>query len=271
MRCACIFLALVCVTAFAGRSSTARVLRVCADPNNLPFSDRSGGGFENRLAELLAREIGANVQYTWWAQRRGFIRNTITAGQCDVVMGVPTSYDLVLRTDPYYRSTYVFVTRAEMTPAISTFDDPRLRTMRVGVQMIGDDGANSPPAHALARRGIVRNVKGYMVFGDYTTSSPQAPIVRAVAAGEVDIAVVWGPTAGYFARQSSRALRLTPVRPQIEQPFLPFVFDIAIGVRRGDSTLRAELNDALIRRRIDVSKLLDEYGVPRVGATQRGR
>jgi mxaJ protein len=272
LRCAAVLLAVVSVTAFAGRSSAgARILRVCADPNNLPFSNRRGDGFENRLAQLLAREIGANVQYTWWAQRRGFVRNTIMAGRCDVVMGVPTGYELVLRTDPYYRSTYVFVTRGDVTPPISTFDDPRLRTLRVGVQMIGDDGANSPPAHALARRGIVRNVRGYMVFGDYTSGAPQEPIVRAVASGELDVAVVWGPTAGYFARHSSRALRLTAVRPQIEQPFLPFVFDIAVGVRRGDSTLRAELNDALTRRRIDISKLLEEYGIPRVGATQRGR
>jgi mxaJ protein len=251
------------------RPAPVPTLRVCADPNNLPFSNRDGDGLENRLAELLAREVGARVEYAWWTQRRGFVRNTLNAGICDVVLGVPTSFDLVLRTAPYYRSTYVFVTRESLRPAIGSFDDPRLRTLRVGVQMIGDDGANSPPAHALARRGIHGNVTGFMVFGDYAHAAPQAPIVRAVERGTLDVAVVWGPTAGYFARTSSVPLRLTPVTPQIEQPFLPFVYDIAVGVRRGDTTLQAKLDGALKRRRVDVERLLDEYGVPRVTAARR--
>jgi mxaJ protein len=136
--------------------------------------------------------------------------------------------------------------------------------------MIGDDGANSPPAHALARRGIVENVRGFMVFGDYATEEPQAPIVRAVERGEIDVAVVWGPTAGFYAKRARVPLRLTPVSPQIEQPFLPFVYDIAVGVRRGDSTLRAELDAALRERRGDVERLLDEFAIPRVTATRRG-
>jgi mxaJ protein len=235
----------------------------------MPFSNSRGEGFENRLAELMADETGARVEYEWWTQRRGFVRNTLNADRCDVVMGVPTSFDLVLRTNPYYRSTYVFVTNEQVRPAITTFDDPRLRSLKVGVQMIGDDGANSPPAHALARRGIVGNVRGFMVFGDYAREEPQAPIIRAVERGEIDVAVVWGPTASFFAHGSRVPLRLTPVSPQIEQPFLPFVFDIAIGVRRGDSTLRAALDAALIRRRNDVDRLLDDFAVPRVTATRR--
>jgi mxaJ protein len=245
------------------------VLKVCADPNNLPFSNQAGEGFENRLAELLAGDLGARVEYTWWSQRRGFVRNTLNAGECDVVMGVPTSVDMVLRTDPYYRSTYVFVTRKTLTPALETFDDPRLRDLRVGVQMIGDDGANSPPAHALARRGIVSNVRGYMVYGDFRRPAPQSRIVDDVARGVLDVAVVWGPTAGFFARRERQSLRLVPVKPQIELPFLPFVFDIAIGVRRGDSTTRTRLNTALTRRRAEVEQLLDEFGVPRVMAARR--
>jgi len=253
----------------AGADTNDRVLRVCADPNNLPFSNTRGEGFENRLASLLASDMNARVDYTWWSQRRGFIRNTLNARRCDVVMGVPTGMDLVLRSNPYYRSTYVFVTRRTLEPELRTFDDPRLKRLRIGVQMIGDDGANSPPAHALARRGIVDNVRGYMVYGDYAHEAPLAPIMNDVAAGTLDVAVVWGPVAGYFARRSRVPLRLTPVSPQIELPFLPFVFDIAMGVRRGDSTLRAQLNDALARRHADVERLLDSYGVPRVGATRR--
>ena len=244
-------------------------LRVCADPNNLPYSDSAGRGFENRLAEILGEELGAGVAYTWWSQRRGFVRNTLNAGVCDVVMGVPSSFELVLRTTPYYRSTYVFVTRQDLEPPIRTFDDPRLRTMRVGVQLIGDDGANSPPVHALSNRGVVGNVRGYLVYGDYRQPAPLAPIVRDVAAGEIDVAVVWGPIAGFFAQQSAAPLRLTAVSPQIELPFLPFVFDISVGVRRGDTTLRNRLDSALVRRRGDVERVLDEYNIPRVGATRR--
>src|SRR5690606_5361260 len=126
-----------------------RPFRVCADPNNLPFSNAAEQGFENALAELLAAELGATVEYTWWAQRRGFIRNTLNAGDCDVVMGVPAGYELVATTQPYYRSTYVFVYRREPGLELRTIDDPRLRELAIGVHLIGDDGGNTPPVHAL--------------------------------------------------------------------------------------------------------------------------
>ena len=153
-------------------SATLGALRVCADPNNLPFSNQRGEGFENRLASLIARDLHARVEYTWWAQRRGFVRNTLKTGSCDVIMGVPATMDMVLHTAPYYRSTYVFVTRRTRGIVVRSLDDPVLRRVRVGVQLIGDDGANTPPAHALARRGIVQNVRGYTVYGDYSTDSP---------------------------------------------------------------------------------------------------
>src|SRR5215203_3700431 len=143
-----------------------RVLRVCADPNNLPYSNERQEGFENRIAELVAREMKAELRYVWWAQRRGYIRSTLRAGLCDLFIGMPTGLDMVLVTRPYYRSTYAFVTRRD-GPRITSFDDPRLKRLRVGVQIIGDDFANAPPAEALAHRGIVRNVRGYSVIGDY--------------------------------------------------------------------------------------------------------
>jgi mxaJ protein len=247
------------------RAATTRTLRVCADPNNLPFSNERREGFENRLADLVAEELGARVEYTWWAQRRGFIRNTLGADLCDVVMGVPGSFELALVTRPYYRSTYVFVTRRDAALAIRSFDDSVLRRLRIGVQMIGDDYTNTPPAHALANRGIVDNVRGYMVYGDYREDSPPARIIEAVAAGDIDVAVAWGPLAGYFASRQSVPLAITPVSPQIDLPFLPFVYDIALGVKRGNDPLRAELDSVLLRRREDISRLLDGYGVPRVG------
>lgn len=253
----------------AAHAREASALRVCADPNNLPFSNTRGEGLENRLAQLVAADLGEHVEYVWWAQRRGFLRNTLNAGKCDVVVGVPVALDMVLRTTPYYRSTYVFVTRTNFGAPLSTFDDPRLRTARIGVQMIGDDGTNTPPAMALSRRGITDNVRGYMVYGDATAGVPLAPIMDAVTRGDIDVAVVWGPLAGYYAKHSATPLRITPVTPQIELPFLPFVFDISMGVRRGDSTLRARLNEVIERRAPDIERLLDDYGIPRVTATRR--
>jgi mxaJ protein len=237
-------------------------LRVCADPNALPHSNERREGFENAIVELLARDLGRSVRYTWWAQRRGFIRNTLRAGACDVVAGVPAGYELTLTTSPYYRSTYVFVQRADAAPAVvRSLDDPALRRLRVGVQLIGDDGVNTPPAHALTARGIVDNVRGFSVYGDYAQASPAAAIVHAVSAGDVDIALVWGPLAGYFARRARVPLAVTPLAPAAEPP-LTFVFDIAMGVRRGDVALRDELEAALERRRADIGRILDRYGVP---------
>lgn len=253
-------------SAIAGPRS-ARVLRVCADPNNMPYSNAREEGFENALARLVARELGARVEYTWLAQRRGFVRNTLRAGRCDVIMGVPTSFELVLATRPYYRSTYVFVTRTRGGPRVRSFDDSVLHRVKVGVQLVGDDFANTPPAHALSARGIIQNVRGYSVYGDYASAEPTAPIVRAVERGDVDVAVVWGPQAGWFARHAKVPLTLRPVSPEIDIPFLPFVYDMSMGVRRGDLALRDSLDAVLVRRRAEVGRLLARYGVPRADRT----
>ncbi len=260
--------ALVLLAGCAGKRAVpapaVRELRVCADPNNLPYSNRAGEGFENRLAESVARDLHARVSYTWWPQHRGFIRNTLKAGKCDVLMGLPSTVELAAATRPYYRSTYVFLSRRDRGIAVRSLDDPLLRRLRIGVQMIGDDGTNSPPAHALANRGIVDNVAGYSVYGDYSQPNPPARIVEAVARGDVDLAVVWGPLAGYFAPRQGVPLALAPVSPQIDRPFLPFVFDISMAVRRGDDALRAELDSFIERRQPEIDALLDRYGVPRV-------
>jgi mxaJ protein len=177
-------------------------------------------------------------------------------------MGVPTSFELSWTTRPYYRSTYVFVTRRASRLRITSFDDPQLQKLTIGVQLIGDDGANTPPAHALAARGIVRHVRGYPVYGNYAQPNPPARIVDAVANGEIDVAVAWGPMAGYFAARERVPLDITPVSPQIDLPFLPFVFDIGMGVRRGDTERRDFLNRFIETHQAAIDRLLVRYGVP---------
>ena len=248
-----------------GHAATpSRILKVCADPNNLPFSNERKQGFENRIAELISHEMKAELRYTWSAQRRGFVRNTLNTHECDLLVGIPSSFDRASTTSPYYRSSYVFVTRHDRHLRIGSFDDPALRRLSIGVQMIGDDFTNTPPAHALSKRGIITNVHGYSVYGDYRQANPPARIVDAVAKGEVDVAVVWGPLAGYFAKREPVALDIVPVSPQIDLPFLPFVFDISMGVRRGEDVFRDTLNAIISRRKPEIDGILREYGVPRL-------
>lgn len=259
MSSPCKLLLVFCVATAA----SAGELRVCADPNNLPFSNRQQQGFENKLARLVARDLGASkVTYYWFAQRRGFVRNTLNANKCDVIVGVPSSFELALTTRPYYRSAYVFVSRRDRKLGIDSLDDPRLRKLKIGVQMIGDDYASSPPAHAFASRGMTANVVGYSVYGDYSKPDPPRNVVDAVAKNEVDLSAVWGPTAGYFAKRSSVPLVVTPFTPEIDLPFLPFVFDISMAVRRGDTALRDKLDRIIERRQEEIDAILREYGVP---------
>jgi mxaJ protein len=154
------------------------------------------------------------------------------------------------------------VTRTADRLELSGFDDPRLRTLTVGVQMIGDDFSNTPPAHALARRGVVDNVRGYMLYGDYAQDSPTRRIIDDVARRRLDVAVVWGPLAGYFAKRHHRGLHVQPVRPLIDGAMLPMVFDISMGVRKDDRALRRELDEVLARQASRIQALLRGYGIP---------
>ena len=255
----------------AEHPDTRPALRICADPNNLPFSDEHGAGFENQLAELVGHELGRRIVYTWWAQRRGFIRNTLNAGECDAVMGVPTRFDMVATTRPYYRSGYVFVSRAERGYDLSSMTDARLHDLLVGVQLIGNDGFNTPPAHALGDQGIVKNVVGFTVYGDYRDSSPAARIVKAVENGEIDIAAVWGPLAGYFAKLSPTPLAISVIRNTEQFAPLAFEYDIGVGVRKQDQQLKRDIDDVIARRQDDIKRLLDRYGVPLLSAPEPGQ
>jgi mxaJ protein len=260
-----LLLVLSVVSGFAGTAAVP--LRVCADPNNLPFSNQRREGFENRIAEIVARELHRPLTYFWLPQRRGFVRNTLAANQCDVVIGVPAESGMLRPTRPYYRSTYVFVSRQDRALHLRSFDDPRLKTLTIGIQVTGDDYANPPAAQALAARQIVENVRGYTVYGDYSQPDPPRGLIDAVASQKVDVAVAWGPLAGYFARRAAVAMEVTPVSPQADSRFVRFVYDIAMGVRRDDTALARRLDDVIARRHDEIRRVLIEYGVPLVEKT----
>jgi mxaJ protein len=236
-------------------------LRVCADPNNLPFSNEREEGFENAIAQVIAKDLGhREVEYFWWAQRRGFIRNTLQAERCDVVIGLPIGFEMALMTKPYYRSTYVFVSRDR---TITSLDDIALRSLKIGVPVIGDDYTNPPPVHALGRRGIVENVVGFTVYGDYASADPPLGVLDALAVGQVDVAIVWGPLAGFYAKRSKKPLVITPITPEADGRELPFTFEIGMGVRKRDRALRDRLERIIERRRPQIDRILESFGVPR--------
>jgi mxaJ protein len=239
-------------------------LTACADPNNLPFSNKARQGFENKLAQMIARDLHAHLNYIWWAQRRGYVRNTLNERKCDFWPGVGSNVGMLATSKPYYRSTYVFVSRESARLKGLTLDDPRLKHLKIGVQMVGNDGVNTPPAHALARRGIIGNIRGYMLYGDYAQPNPPAEIVRAVARGDIDVALVWGPLAGYFAPQSKMPLRLEPVTPWLDDMQWPMQFDVSVGVQQGNQKLLKQVNQVLDRRSGEIRRLLASYRVPLV-------
>ena len=249
---------------FALGAEPPRRFRVCADPVNMPASNQQLEGFENKIAALIARELGETVRYTWWGQRRGFIRNTMNATlkeeQCDVVIGVPKGYDLVLTTKPYYRSTYVFIYPKSKGLNLTSLDDPILKKLKIGVHLLGNDYENPPPVHELSKRGIVGNVVGFNTF--YSEANPPSAIVDAVASGKIDVAIVWGPTAGYFVKHQRVPLAVVPIPSK--KGDLPFEFDISMGVRQGDQKMKAELEGVLDRKRAEILKILSDYGVPLV-------
>lgn len=253
------FLSAGAALAIASLSIQGGTLRVCADPNNLPFSNEREQGFENKLASLIAAELGDSVAYTWWGERKSLVKNTLLAGRCDVLLGVPLALEGVETTAPYYRSTYVFVTRRGLH--ITSLADPQLRQLRIGLHVVGENYA--PPSFALARLGIVSNIKGYSLFGAYGQVSPARSIVDAVESGDIDVAIVWGPFAGYFSRHARIPLEITPVSPPVFMG-VPFTYSMALAVRPGADVLKARLDRALEVDTPQIQELLGEYGVPQV-------
>jgi mxaJ protein len=244
-------------------------LRVCADPNNMPFSNMREEGFENMLARMVAHDLHRDMQFVWWPQRARFVEKWLKAQTCDLVMGINPSSDLVTTTKPYYRSTYVFVSKRSRNLDPNSLTDATLQKYRIGAQIIGDEGESVPPAQELAKRGMVRNIVGYSLYGQHPLAeNPSAEIITAVAHGDVDLAVAWGPMAAYFARQSSVPLRVTAICPSTDRSAVPLAFDVSMGVRRGDDLLRDQLNTIIDRRRKEIDGLLRSYGVPLLEGTQ---
>ncbi len=229
-------------------------------PTICRLTDDKLAGFDNKIAALMAKDLGDSVSYSWWPTRRGFVRNTLSASDCDIVFGLPKGYDLVLPTKPYYRSAYVAVTRRDRHLKISSLDDSTLKTLKVGVTLIGDNYTNTPPAQALGARGINQSVVGFTSF--YNAEHRPGDIIDAVAKGQIDVALAWGPLAGYFAKHSAVPLDLTVLPDTDRATGFPFAYDLTLGVRRADRGLRDSLNALIDRHRADIDAILRDYGVP---------
>jgi mxaJ protein len=257
-----LLLASMLLAGFAFADDQAVPLTVCADPNDLPFSNEAQQGFENRIARLIAGDLHHPLRYVWWSQRRRFVRKTLGAAQCDLWLGVADGMEQVVSTSPYYRSTYVFATRESDGLSGLTLDDPRLRSHLIGVQMLGTESTNTPPAHALAERGVISNVRGFMVYGDAAQANPSAAILDALVKRQIDIAVVWGPQAGFYTRHSPVALHLEPVTPAAD-PTAPMTYAISMAVRV-EGPLRPLIETTLTTEAPRIHAILDEYGVPQL-------
>jgi mxaJ protein len=236
------------------------VLRVCADPDNMPLSNQKGEGYEQKIAELIAKDWNAKVEYAWWPVRRGFFSRALNGRYCDVAIEAPSGLDMAGVTKPYFRSGYVFVTRKDRNLDIKTLADPRLKKLKIGVNILNSDAENTPPAMALSRYGVVGNLTGYYTF--YTDSVRPEDIIYAVAKKDIDVAIVWGPLAGYFVKSAPAPLTIQALPERDSLSDFPFQYDIGMGVRRRDRALRDSLEAALDRRGPEIQSILKQYGVP---------
>jgi mxaJ protein len=255
--------AAVCIPALLGGAAESQkpqhVIRVCADPNNLPFSNLYEQGFENKIASLLSSALQEKLSYTWWVERDNLAENTLNANRCDLLLGVPVGLEDVLTTQPYYRSTYVFVSRQDRHLHLQSLYDSRLAQLRIGIHVLGD--GFSPPSIVLARQGIRSQVVGYSMFGVYGEPNPPARLIDAVEKKDVDVAIVWGPVAGYFAQHQSAPLDIVPVSPD-HFGLVPFSYEMGMAVRKRDLALRDRLNQVIASKSKEIRAILVSYGVP---------
>jgi quinoprotein dehydrogenase-associated probable ABC transporter substrate-binding protein len=237
-----------------------KVLRVCADPNNLPFSNQAGEGFENKLAEFLAKKLGKELAYSYYPGATGFIRNTLNAHLCDVVLGIPQGDDIVQPTNPYYRTAYAVVYRAGSDlEGLTTLDDPRLaKDHRIGLV------ANTPPGNILAARGLLGAVKPYPLMIDTRFDSSSADMINDLRKGVIDCAILWGPIAGYYVKNSGGALKAGLLT---NEKGARMIFRIGMGVRHSDQEWKRDLNRIIAQNQDEIDRLLSDFGVPLIDET----
>jgi quinoprotein dehydrogenase-associated probable ABC transporter substrate-binding protein len=232
-----------------------KVLRVCADPRNLPFSNEAGEGFENKLAEMLAQKLGKSLAYTYYPGATGFVRNTLNAHKCDVIMGYPQGDDFVQPTNPYYRTTYVLIARKDAgLDGIDSLEDQRLRGKKIGII------AGTPPATNLAVNGLLPSIHSYPLVIDTRFDSSTDKMFRDLEAGNIDVAILWGPIGGYFAKKSQLNLNIVPLVHEKSGPRM--AYRIALGVRHSDQNWKRELNRFVAENQGAINRLLSDYGVP---------
>lgn len=236
------------------------LIRVCADPDNMPSSNDKGEGYENKIATLIAQDLHAKLQYLWFPTRRGYFR-VLNGRYCDMAIEAPVGLDMAGATKPYFRSGYFFVARrGSGLEDLNSLADPRLKKLKIGVNIYTSDAENSPPAMALSHHGVVGNLTGYSTFFD-DQNRPE-DVIKAVADKKVDIAIAWGPLAGYYADKSAVPLVLTPLPASDSLSDIPFQYNIGIAVRRADKEFRDSLNAVLERKGPEIQAILKQYHVP---------
>jgi quinoprotein dehydrogenase-associated probable ABC transporter substrate-binding protein len=239
-----------------------KVFRVCADPHNLPFSDESGEGFENKIAELFARKLDKSLAYSWFPQSVGFVRNTLNAHKCDVIMGFPQGGDLAQGTNPYYRTAYALVFKPQNgLDGIEALSDPRLKGKRIGVV------AGTPPASYLAMNGLLGTVKGYQLVVDTRVDSSGEAMMKDLSAGEIDLGILWGPMAGYYASRAGADMSVVPLVKDTGGPRL--AYRITMGVRAADQEWKRLLNRIIRDNQPELTRILLSYGVPLLDDSDR--
>jgi quinoprotein dehydrogenase-associated probable ABC transporter substrate-binding protein len=232
-----------------------KVLRVCADPRNLPFSNQKGEGFENKLAELLAAKLQKKIDYMYFPQATGFVRMTLGAHRCDVIMGFPQGDDLVQGTNPYYRTAYALISKqGSGLEDVMVLEDARLKGKHIGIV------AGTPPATNMAVNGLMMNAKPYPLMIDTRVDSSAEAMINDLNKGGIDAAILWGPMAGFYARQANPPLHVTPLVNEKTGPQL--VYRIGMGVRRADQNWKRLLNKLIQENQPEINRILFDYGVP---------
>jgi mxaJ protein len=256
-------LAAVVCTRAGEVSADSKQLKICGDPNNLPFSNEKLEGLENKIAAVIAKDLGMTVSYTWWPHQRGLVRRVLNTGRCDVMLGIPKGYDPVLWTRSYYRTGYVLAYRKDSGLKLRSLDDPQLKKLKIGVQV------NTPPHDALGQRGIIDNVVGYQLMFDSNFHAEDYPgkVVEDLIAGSIDVALIWGPVAGYFAKKKAAPIEVVLLEDRPDSGHR-FAFDIAMGVRKGNTGLKVKLEEALARKHDEIKHILEDFGVPLLPAAK---